>query len=374
MSLWSRLIGRASAPPPPPALIEPSLPAEKTSDTSLITAGLPWFPIGGMYPSNTGIPVTPMSSLQAAAVYACCKCIGEDIAGLKIQVRRLGLDGLWVTDLRHPLNRLFRRPNTWQTAFQFWAYVLVSYCLRGNAFVVIVRGLDGQVRELVPVSPDFVTMHPPIEGRGRIWYTITSRYLGGVFKIPNDDVIHMRNPVTLDGYLGASPIMCAQDVIGLALATQQHGAVLFRQGGQIAGVLKHPGKIGKEATDNIAASWADTHGGVQNAHKITVLEEGMTFEKIALTNFRSWTLQPASIGCRRTRWASMAAPPFRTSSNSNSNTSMIACSRTPTSWAGCSRISCYSMTSASSRKSGGITPPCCAATKRSAMAAIKSAC
>ena len=111
-----------------------------------------------------------------------------------------------------------------------------------------------------------------------------------------------------------SPIAIAQDVIGLALATQQHGGILFRQGGQIGGVITHPGTLSKEAADRIANSWRETHAGVQNAHKVAILEEGMTFDKIAMTNEdsaipRNPSLSGASIfaastACRRTAWAS----------------------------------------------------------------------
>ena len=32
----------------------------------------------GGYASNTGVPVTPFTGLQSAAVYGCTKCIGEE--------------------------------------------------------------------------------------------------------------------------------------------------------------------------------------------------------------------------------------------------------------------------------------------------------
>ena len=87
----------------------------------------------GGYASNTGVPVTPFTALQSAAVYGCIKCISEDIAGLPIQIRRRTSNGGWIIDRAHPLNRLFRRPNRWMTAQQFWSYALTAYCLRGNS-------------------------------------------------------------------------------------------------------------------------------------------------------------------------------------------------------------------------------------------------
>ncbi|HSR77257.1 MAG TPA: phage portal protein [Xanthobacteraceae bacterium] len=288
MSLWTWLT--SSGPPPPPIPIEPLPPATEASvEKQGIVGALNSFAfpqpalfaaLGG-HASSTGVPVTPLTALQAAAVYGCTKCISEDIAGLKIQIRRRLAGGGWVIIENHPLVHLFRRPNRWQTAFQFWSYMLTAYCLRGNSFVVIQRDWNGAPDALVPISPDRVTLQ--IDPQGNLWYRVNSLHVGFGVLVPADDILHMKN-LSLDGYTGISPIACAQDVIGLALAAQQHGAILFRQGGQIGGVLQHPGKLSKEATDNIAQSWASTHTGVQNAHKVAVLEEGMTFEKVAMTN------------------------------------------------------------------------------------------
>ena len=234
----------------------------------------------GGYPSNTGVPVTPLTSLQAAAVYACVKCVSEDIAGLDVVVRKKQKNGARVVDYDHPLMRnVFRKPNDWQIWLQMIGYLLVGFCLRGNGYIVVNRNRYGEPESLIPVSPDLCT--PRLSTKGRLWYNVNTRILPGVLVVP-DDMIHLKN-FSLDGYMGVSPITCGQDVIGLALATQQHGAVLFRQGGQASGVITFPGVMGKEATDNVAQSWKETHSGVQNAHKVVVLEEAGKFEKISLT-------------------------------------------------------------------------------------------
>jgi HK97 family phage portal protein len=289
------------APPAEPARIEPAIVAMTGADQqkqggdivgSLNSMAFPqpllYAALGG-YASNTGVPVTPFTALQSAAVYGCVKCISEDIAGLPVQVRQRTRTGGWAIDLSHPLNRLFRKPNRWMTAWQFWSYALTAYGLRGNSYIVINRDRTGTPVELIPVTPDRVTVKLSVVD-GRPWYLVNARQIGIGVWVPPEDMIHMKN-MSVDGYLGLSPIACAQDVIGLALAAQQHGAVLFRQGGQVSGVLKHPGRIGDEATKNLAESWRDTHAGVQNAHKIAILEEGMTFEKIAITNEDAQFLQ-----------------------------------------------------------------------------------
>ena len=194
---------------------------------------------------------------------------------------RVAVGGGYRREQQHPLNKLFRRPNRWQTRFEFVSYMLTSLCLRGNAFVVVERDKDANPIELVPIAPDRCTMM--LTDDGELWYRINSRRLGYGLVVPPDDMIHLKN-IAMDGYVGVSPIAIAQDVIGLALATQQHGGILFRQGGQVGGVVSHPGQLSKEAADRIANSWRETHAGVQNAHKVAILEEGMKFDKVAITN------------------------------------------------------------------------------------------
>ncbi len=242
----------------------------------------------GGYASNSGVPVTPFTALQSAAVYACIRAISQDLAMLAPFVRRSLAAGGYRRVRNHPLTKLFRRPNNWQTWFEFVGYVVSSICLRGNAFIVVERDQDANPIELVPISPDRCTIM--LTETGELWYRVNSRRLGYGILIQPDDMMHVKN-VSLDGYVGVSPIAIAQDVIGLALATQQHGGILFRQGGQIGGVISHPGKLSKEAGDRVANSWRETHAGVQNAHKVAILEEGMSFEKIAMTNEDSQFLE-----------------------------------------------------------------------------------
>ena len=265
-----------------------SIATETKADAAVTSTlgGLGWpqpmlYAALGGYASNTGVPVTPFTALQAAAVYSCIRTISQDIAMVSPFVRRRLIGGGYRRELQHPLVKLFQRPNRWQTWFEFIGYAVTSLCLRGNAFVVVERDRDANPIELVPISPDRATIM--LTDDGELWYRINSRRLGYGLLVPPDDMIHIKN-ISMDGYVGVSPIAIAQDVIGLALATQQHGGVLFRQGGQIGGVLSHPGKLSKEASDRIANSWRETHGGVQNAHKAAILEEGMKYDKIAITN------------------------------------------------------------------------------------------
>jgi HK97 family phage portal protein len=247
-----------------------------------------WGMFGGAG-SSTGIPITPLSALQVSAVYGCVKRLSEDLAGLPFVVERLQDTHGWTVDLDHPLNNVLLQPNNWMTPFEFWRYMVVMLELRGNAIAVIKRGWDGSPEAFIPINWDRVSVL--LSPQGFLFYNISHPQVGWGVTFHQDDVIHLRGLTVDGGYLGMTPIAVAQDVVGLALATQQHGAVLFRQGAQIAKVLKHPGKLGKEAAERIAQSIANTQGGVQNAYKTLVLEEGMDIASISMTNEDSQFLE-----------------------------------------------------------------------------------
>lgn len=239
--------------------------------------------------SSTGIPITPLSSLQVATVYACVKRLAEDIAGLPFVVQRFRPDHGWAADPDHPFNNLLLKPNRWMTSFEFWRYMVMSLELRGNAIAVIKRGWDGSPEELIPLNWDRVSVL--LSPQGLLFYNVSHPQIGFGITFHQDDVVHVRGMTVDGGYLGMTPIAVAQDVFGLALAAQQHGAVLFRQGAQISKALRHPAKLSPEAANRIAQSLENIHGGVQNAHKTLVLEEGMDISSLSMTNEESQFLE-----------------------------------------------------------------------------------
>lgn len=299
MPFLSRILG-TEAPPPPKVRAEPRLaepqaaalaaPEQKQVATTTDTAYSAPLLFGalGYFASNTGLAVTPATALTAPAVYACVKCLSEDLGKLPLVVRRRLPGGGWQPDPAHPLNQLFRAPNLWQTAFEWKSYAITSLCLRGNAYIVVLRDKMGRPRRLIPVSPDRVGVY--LAPEGALYYGISHPLVGNGITVHQDDMIHVRG-MSLDGYTGISPIAAMADAIGLSLATQQHGAVLFRQGAQVAGVLKYPAKLTEQGYARLKQSWQDAHAGVQQSFQTAILEDGVTFEKVSITSEEAQFLQ-----------------------------------------------------------------------------------
>lgn len=229
--------------------------------------------------SASGIVVNPQTAMQAAAVYACVQVLAQSIGMLPLHLYKKNKDGSKVIADNHPLYALLHdQPNDWQTSVEFWEMLVASLCLRGNAYAYINRAASGRVVELLPLHPDMVRVN--MENGFRVSYQVTLPD-GSFQTLGAGELFHIRG-LTLNGYIGISPVAYARESIGLSLATEKFGGQLFRNGAKMGGVLEHPNKVGEEAYKRLKDSFDNAYNG-DNAHKTAILEEGMKFTKISMS-------------------------------------------------------------------------------------------
>ncbi len=231
--------------------------------------------------SAAGTSVTPEGSLQCSAVYAAVRVLAESVASLPCLVyRRLDAGGKERSPGHAYYNLLHDRPNSWQTAFEFWEMVVTHLCLRGNVYIYKNKNGAGQVRELLPIYPDRVVVEQ--DPQWNIYYTISSsdgRIIGTFLQ---QDILHIRG-ISLDGIVGLNPIAYHRNAIGLAMETEQYGSRYFKNNARPSGVLKHPNKLSEEAQQRLKEAWNQAHSG-NNQRNTAILEEGMEWQQLSLSN------------------------------------------------------------------------------------------
>ncbi|WP_423460387.1 phage portal protein [Ottowia sp. VDI28] len=225
-------------------------------------------------------PVNDQTAQGVSAVYACVQAIAETTATLPlILYRRSQDDRERASD--HPLYRVLHdMANPEQTALEFREYMQAAVLLRGNAYARIVRGYDGQVRELWPISPDRMNVLRLTNSKLGYEYADTE---GRLHRLLADEVLHLRHRLGDDGVMGISPIQAARGVIELAISEQEHGVSTFRNGAKLLGVLKFPGKLKPEQRTSIRESWSSQHAGGTNAGRTAILEEGVDYMPVSMT-------------------------------------------------------------------------------------------
>ena len=224
-------------------------------------------------------PVNPATAQSISAVYACVGAISETVASLPlILYRRKDEDRERATD--HPLYKvLHEQANEHQTALEFREWMQACVLLRGNAFARIVTGWDGQVRQLLPISPDNVQV---LLVGDKLAYDVTDRH-GKRERLLAGEVLHLRHRAGDDGVMGVSPIAAARGVIELAISEQQHGQSTFTNGTRLSGTLNVPQTLKAEQRQALKESWQGQYAGMGNAGRVPVLEGGTEFKPMSMT-------------------------------------------------------------------------------------------
>ncbi|MTI12640.1 phage portal protein [Sansalvadorimonas verongulae] len=243
--------------------------------------------LGGARPTATGIRVTPDTALTSSAVLSCILVISEDIAKLPLILYQRDGDGK-KRAVEHPVYKLVhRKPNRFQSPFEFKQMMMFHVLRKGDAFGVIVRDGAGNPVEVIPQDSDHVNVLKAEDGE--LFYNLGK----GRGIAPPEDIIHLRG-LSRDGKTGLSLVKLMAESIGLSIATEKHGAAYFGNGAMPGYVLEHSGKLSKEAKDNIREDWNKIHQGVANSNRIAVLSEGMKANQVSLSNEDSQFLETRS--------------------------------------------------------------------------------
>lgn len=234
--------------------------------------------------TTSGKTVNERTALQTTAVYACVRILSETIASLPLHVYRY-TEGGKTKDTEHALYTLLHdEPNPDMTSFVFRETLMSHLLIWGNAYSQILRDRSGQVIGLYPLLPDQMSVHR--SEKGKLYY-VYNRYEEdnpnfqekGSIVLSQEEVLHIPG-LGFDGLIGYSPIALAKNAVGMTLACEEYGASFFGNGANPGGVLEHPGILKDPA--KVRDSWNAVFHGTRNAHKVAVLEEGMSYKQIGI--------------------------------------------------------------------------------------------
>lgn len=183
-----------------------------------------------------------------------------------------------------------------------------SRLVTGNAYDWIVRDpRTAEIRELIPIPGHLV--HPQLTTSGVVFYNVTNPFTGEPFTLPSADVCHYKG-ATRNGLVGMSVLSRASEVIAASRARQQHDLSYYQNGGRPSGVLstdadlsgftddpKNPGqKISKKA--KLRREWEEIHAGPSNAHRLAILDYGLKYESISLSNKDTQFIESQEVAIR----------------------------------------------------------------------------
>ncbi len=240
--------------------------------------------IAGWSDTTAGVHVTPETAMQVGTVYSCIHILAKSLAQLPLGVFRTVGPNQREAVPGHRLNGVLgMKPNPWQHAYKFWSMAMGHLNLRGKFVAVKVfnNARPRQIIQAVPLHPDHVEVDQDKDTR-EVKFTYRP---GGREPIvyTADQVLYLTG-LSLDGVHGLNPIHAQRNSIGLAKATETHGARLFKNGARPGGLLTMAGHFkDDEDRQKFAEHWSWATQG-ENQHRTAVLEDGMSWEQLGMTS------------------------------------------------------------------------------------------
>lgn len=249
MSLLGKLFGRKAA--------------QLTYDqiASLIDGG--GFRVGG-------VAVNQKTAIQVSTVLSCVKVIADGCATPALSVFREKQDGTREKAVNIPEYRLLsRRPNEWQTSFEWRRMMTLHAALTGAALSIKVRGDNRRVRELIPVAPGQWEARriSRYELRYRCWDEF------GIIGDFHSDDVFVLNGLQWDWAGSLDAIKLASSAIGLAISTEKSQASMHENGLRPSGTYSVDGSLSPEQYEKITA-WLKKQSGPDNTGRPMILDRG----------------------------------------------------------------------------------------------------
>jgi len=232
---------------------------------------------------TAGVMVTDESAMNFTAVWGAIRILSESIAQLPLSVFETDKAGNKLTAFNHKIyNLLHRKPNENMTTYTFIQKCMIDLLTRGNSFVYINRNNGATPVELLPLDVKKVRL---IENEGEIYYELDE---GGL--VDSYDILHFK-VMSKDGFVGMSPVDVGASAIGYGLALEQYGNSYFSNGAKVSGVLSTDRHLSDEAINRLRVSFKENYSSLRDSNKTMVLEEGLKFQQISLSNEASQFLK-----------------------------------------------------------------------------------
>ena len=233
-------------------------------------------------------------AMKISTVNRCVEVLSTSMAVLPIYIME---EATKERKKEHRLgNILWHQPNEAMTMFDYARLMMNNEVLRGNGYAWIFRDrLTGYPKELIPLPPDYVTIRT--DYMGHLWYVFNHPVTGQLFSLRPEDVLHYK-AYTTDGIEGISILKRASMTLDTSMAAQKYENSTWHSGGQPSGILTTDSDLGDtvrveqedgtwktmDPKEQLRQSWEKLHRGADNAMRIAVLDLGLKYQPISMTN------------------------------------------------------------------------------------------
>lgn len=235
--------------------------------------------------SPTGT-VTISNAQKIADVFACVNLKANAMAIMPLKLYKTTEKGKEEYK-SHSLYRLLRKePNPTLTAFEWKKMISQDLDLRGNHYCQIIKNGLGEIVALYPLKADLMQVAFVIKNNNK---EKIYNYNGTL--IPADRILHIIDIPDNEGLVGISRIAYARNTLEFANNAATHGNKLFKNQATPSGAFTNPSELSDNSYKRLKEQLEEKYSGLENSGKPLLLEGGLTFSPISISNSDSQWLE-----------------------------------------------------------------------------------
>lgn len=224
---------------------------------------------------------TEFLKASAGWVYACISVIADELSSIRIRLYKGTKDDDVVEVTDHPALDILQRANSFTTQFDHMWMTIQYLELTGEAPWYVAREKGGVPTSLLLLRPDMLEV---VKGTGdRIIDGYEYRVGSKTERLAPEDVVFLRYPDPDKLWRGRGPLQAAAKTVDIEVFSEEYNRKFFYNSARPDGVLSTEQKLGAEQMDRLEKKLAQKHKGIQNAHKTLILEKGVKWEPMGLS-------------------------------------------------------------------------------------------
>lgn len=226
--------------------------------------------------SLSGEVVNESTALTYSAVWCAVNLYAGSISTLPLQLLRKEKNKTISAKNYQIYKVLHDEFNQYMTAENGRAVMMAHLLTWGNFYAEKVYNGFGEIVELWPITPNRVRVEIQ---NGQLIYKIIVDNVEYIFT--REKILHIPG-LGFDGFQGYSVIALARKSLGLGMALDTFASLYFGNGTHPGAIVKHPGQLSAIGHSNLKQSLSEIYSGLGQSHKLMLLEEGMSIEKIGI--------------------------------------------------------------------------------------------
>lgn len=214
-------------------------------------------------------------------VFACINAIAQDTSRIELIWQQKNKNGDWEDAPEHPALTLLKKPNPVMTGMDLVDSITSWKQIDGNSFLYVAYNLNGNPMELWPLDPTRMIILKDelkiVDGYNYL------NEVGSLVPLKYEEVVHLKTFNPSDAYRGVGTVEAARTTIETDVFSTKWNKSLMENSATPESVLQTDKKLSVDVYARLKKAWNNEYRGVENAHKLAILEEGLTLKPTQLT-------------------------------------------------------------------------------------------